>query len=246
LGAALGAMQDAIKPLRDLNDRTRDMAETLNDYGDTLAKAGRGAESDKPLQEAQGMAQDLKNSSLQAAILNSQGDIQFYSGNWKQAGVLYQQALREATRGTERNRVLIVKLNLARVANADGRSQSVINDLRSLSEEADRQGIKYLALESKVEVGAALVNTKDYARARQELDHALEISERLGTRIQSARIHFLIGEAMRLAGGGADAKSQYTQALSILDGVKKEPGADHTLDRADLKAVVDSATRYSQ
>src|ERR1700722_17354330 len=246
LGAALGAMQDAIKPLRDLNDRTRDMAETLNDYGDTLAKAGRGAESDKPLQEAQGMAQDLKNSSLQAAILNSQGDIQFYSGNWKQAGVLYQQALREATRGTERNRVLISKLNLARVANADGRSQSVINDLRSLSQEADRQGIKYLALESSVEVGAALVNTKDYARARQELDHALETSERLGIRIQSARIHFLIGEAMRLAGGGADAKSQYKQALSILDGVKKEPGGEHTLDRADLKAAVDSARRYSQ
>jgi serine/threonine protein kinase/Tfp pilus assembly protein PilF len=246
LGAALSAMQDAVKPLRDLNERSRDMADALNDLGDTLAKAGRGTEADKVLAEAQSMARELKNDSLQAAILNSQGDVQFYAGNLKPAKELYDQALRAASRGTEHNKVLVSKLNLARVANAEGRSQSVIGDLRSLSQEADKQGIKYLALESSVEMAGAMINTKDYAHARQELDRALGTSEKLGLRLQTARIHYLLGETMRLHGNPADAPSQYRQALTLLDEIKKDPGAEHLLERADLKSIYEGAKRGSQ
>jgi serine/threonine protein kinase/lipopolysaccharide biosynthesis regulator YciM len=246
MGAALSAMQDALKPLRDLNDRTRDMADILNDYGDTLAKAGRGAEADKLLQEAQGVAHDLKNDSLQAAIRNSQGNVQFYAGNWKSARTLYDQALRAASRGSERNKVLSSRLSLARVTNVEGRSRAVISDLRSLSQEADKQGLKYLALESSVEMAAAMVNSKDYSHARQELDRALDTSEKLGLRLQTARIHYLLGETMRLGGNAGDAPAQYQQAVTILDQVKKDPGAEHVLERADLKPTYDDATRWSQ
>jgi tetratricopeptide (TPR) repeat protein len=246
MGAALSAMQDALKPLRDLNDRTRDMADILNDYGDTLAKAGRGAEADKLLQEAQGVAHDLKNDSLQAAILNSQGNVQFYAGNWKSARTLYDQALRAASRGSERNKVLSSRLSLARVTNVEGRSRAVTSDLRSLSQEADKQGLKYLALESSVEMAAAMVNSKDYSHARQELDRALGTSEKLGLRLQTARIHYLLGETMRLGGNAGDAPAQYQQAVNILDQVKKDPGAEHVLERADLKSTYDDATRWSQ
>ncbi len=246
LGAALSAMQDAVKALRDLNERTRDMADVLNDYGDTLANAGRGAEAEKVLAESQGVARELKNDSLQAAILNSQGDVQFYAGNLKSAKEFYDQALRAASRGTERNKVLVSKLNLARVANAEGHSQSVLGGLRSLSQEADKQGIKYLALESSVEMAAAMINSKDYAHARQELDRALGTSEKLGLRLQTARIHYLLGETMRLHGSAADAASQYRQALTLLDEIKKDPGAEHVLERADLKPIYEGATRGSQ
>jgi len=246
LGAALSAMQDAVKPLRDLNERTRDMADVLNDFGDTLAKAGRGAEADKVLAESQGVARELKNDSLQAAILNSQGDVQFYAGNFKPAKELYEQALRAASRGTEHNKVLISRLNLARVANAEGRSQSVMGDLRSVSQEANKQGIKYLALESSVEMAAAMINSKDYSPARQELDRALGASEKLGLRLQMARIHYLLGETMRLHGEAADAPSQYRQALTLLDEIKKDPGAEHVLERADLKSIYEGATRGSR
>jgi len=246
LGAALSAMQDAAKPLRDLNDRTRDMADILNDYGDTMAKAGRGPEADKLLQEAQGVAHDLKNDSLQAAILNSQGDVQFYAGNWKAAKTLYDEALRAASKGSERNKVLASRLSLARVANVDGRSRSVISDLRSLSQEADKQGIRYLALESSVEMAAAMVNVKDYSHARQELDRALGTSEKLGLRLQTARIHYLLGETMRLGGNAVDAPAQYHQALTMLDEIRKDPGADHLLERVDLKSIYDNSTRWAQ
>src|SRR5262249_20058811 len=143
LGAALHAMQDAAKSLRDLGNRGRDMAEILNDLGNTLTKVGQGGEAAKPLEEAKTLARDLKNDSLQSAILNSEGDVQFYSGNPRPARALYEQALRVASKGTEHNRVLFSKFNLARAANADGKSQSVISDLRSLSSEADQRGIKF-------------------------------------------------------------------------------------------------------
>jgi hypothetical protein len=95
-------------------------------------------------------------------------------------------------------------------------------------------------------MAAAMLNTKDYAHARQELDRDLGTSEKLGLRLQTARIHYLIGETLRLTGNAVDARAEYSKAIGILDGVKKDPGAEHALERADLKAMYDGATRQSQ
>ena len=245
-GAALSAMRDAVKPLRDLKDRTRDMAQILNDLGDALAKAGQGGEAAGPLEEAQGLARDLKNESLQASVLNAQGDVQYYAGNVKAAKALYEQGSRLASRGTERDKVLIAKLNLARVAIVEGRSKSVVNDLRALSDEANSQGMKYLSLESSVEMAAAMINSKDYAHARQELERALGTSEKLGLRLQTSRIHYLMGNALRLSGNNADAAGHYRQALTMLDEMKKERGVEKFVERSDLKTMYNDCTRWSQ
>jgi tetratricopeptide (TPR) repeat protein len=244
-GAALSAMQDALKPMRDLKDRSHDTAQILNDLGDTLAKAGRGAEAGPILEEAQGLARELKNQSLQAAVLNSQGNVQFLSGNVKQAKTLYDQALRTASRGTEHDKVLVSKLNLARVASAEGRSQSVIGQFRSLSQEADTQNLKYLSLTSSVDMAEAMTNAKDYAHARQELQRDLSRSEKLGLRLETARIHYMLGANARLGGNSADAPSQYQQAIRLFDDMKKERGAEHLLERSDLHSIYEDATRWS-
>ena len=245
-GAALSSMQDAVKSLRELKDYGIDTALILTDLGDTLARAGRGAEADTPLQEAQGLARDLKNESLQAAILNAQGDVQFYRGDWKAAKVLYDQASRKAMKGTERDKVLAAKLNLAKVTLAEGRSQAVIRDLQSLSQEADKQGIKHLALESSVDMAAAMVSNKDYSRARQELERELGISEKLGLRLQTARIHYLLGDISRLTGNAEEAAGQYRKTLSLIDEMKKESGAEHLEERSDVHAIYEEATRWSR
>ena len=245
-GAALSSMQDAVKSLRELKDYGIDTALVLTDLGDTLARAGRGAEADNPLQEAQGLARDLKNESLQAAILNAQGNVQFYRGDLQAAKALYAQASGKAARGKERDKVLVSRLNLAKVALAEGRSQAAIRDLQSLSQEADKQGLKYLGLEASVDMAAAMVSNKDYSRARQELEKELGVSEKLGLRLQTARIQYLLGTALRLNGSANDAAAHYRKALNLLDEMKKEAGAEHLVERSDLKSIYNDSAHWSQ
>jgi tetratricopeptide (TPR) repeat protein/serine/threonine protein kinase len=244
-GAALSSMQDAVKSLRELKDYGIDTALVLTDLGDTLARAGRGAEADNPLQEAQGLARDLKNESLQAAILNAQGNVQFYRGDLQAAKALYARASGKAAKGTERDKVLVSRLNLAKVALAEGRSQAAIRDLQSLSQEADKQGLKYLGLEASVDMAAAMVSNKDYSRARQELEKELRVSEKLGLRLQTARIHYLLGNVLRLTGNTDEAAGHYQKTLSLLDEMKKESGAEHLVDRSDMRAIYEEASRRS-
>jgi eukaryotic-like serine/threonine-protein kinase len=246
VGAAVSALQDAVKPIQGGNEIDPDIAGFWNDLGNALAKAGRGTEAGKPLEEAQKMAQDLKNDGLMSQVLNSQGNVKLFAGDYKGAKDSYQQALKLASKGTVRDNILVSKVNLDKVAIAEGRPQSVINELRALSQEADRLGIKHLSLESSVDMAGAMVNSKDYLHARQELERALDTSERLGSRLQTARIHYLLGTVIRLTDNGGEAAGQYEQALKLLDDIKKEAGAEHLMDRADLKAIYDDATRWSQ
>jgi tetratricopeptide (TPR) repeat protein len=195
------------------------------------------------LEQAEALASELKNDKLLADVRNTRGDLAFYRGDNSAAKEQYQQAVQLAQKAKSPETVLASKLNLARVAIAEGRSASVVNDLKAISQDADRQGLKYLALVSSVDLGTALVNSKDYARAGDVLNQALNTSEKLGTRLQTALIHYQLGDLLKQKGDSAGAAGEYRQSVAILDEIKKEQGAEHTLDRADLKAVYAQASQ---
>ena len=246
LGPAIGALQDAVKGFRDLGDRSNAMAQALNDLGGALAHAGRGAESTKPLEEAQGLARGLKNDSLSASVLNHQGDASFFQGDLKAAKDSYQQALRLASHSSEKDVLLIAKLNVAKVAIAEGRAAAAAGELRSLVTQADAIGAKYLSVECSVSLAEALIKSKDYAHARQELQRTLSRSEKLGLRLENARIHYLLGTALRLSGSASEATPQYREALRLLDEIRKEQGAEPVTERYDLKPVYAEAMQFRQ
>jgi eukaryotic-like serine/threonine-protein kinase len=244
-GAAVNSLSESVKSLRDANDHSRLMVQVLIDYADALARSGRSAEVGKTLEEAQSLATELKNDKLIADVHNTQGDIAFYRGDTKAARGQYQLALQMAQHAKEAETVFVSKLNLARVAIAEGRSSSVISELRTISQDADRQGMKYLALVSSVDLATAMVNSKDYTNARQELDRALGTSEKMGTSLQTATIHFLLGNLAEQTSDATGASRHYRQAVAILDEIKKEPGAEKVLQRVDLKSMYGHATRGS-
>jgi eukaryotic-like serine/threonine-protein kinase len=97
-----------------------------------------------------------------------------------------------------------------------------------------------------VDAAAAMVNNKDYSRARQELERELGISEKLGLRLQTARIHYLLGAALRLSGSASEATDHYRKVISSLDEMKKEAGAEHLLERSDLKTIYEESARWSK
>ena len=242
-GAAVTSLQDAAKSFRDLGDRTRAMAEILNDYGSALALAGRGSEAGKILGEAQGLARELKNDTVLADILNAQGDVQAYQGNLKAAKDLYQRALQSALSAKAQKEIVLSKLNLGRVAIAEGQAQSASASLRPLTGQAEALGLKALSLQCSVALAEALIKGKDYAHARQQLEQSLGQSDKLGSRMETARIQYLLGTSLRLDGKGSDGASHYREAVRILDEIKKEPGAQDLLQRADLKSLYEEAIR---
>ena len=246
LGPAAGALQDAVNAFRNLGDRSSNMADSLSELADALAKAGRGAESGKLLDEAQALARGLKNDALTASILNSQGDATFYQGDLKAARDAYEQALRLASHTSDKDLLLTSKLNLARVAVADGHSRTEVVDLHSVAQQADSQGRKYISLASSVLLAEAMIKNKDYAAGRQELQRDLGRSEKLGLRLESARIHYLLGTSLRLSGNASEAAAQYREATRLLDEIGKEPGAEHVNERFDLKPIYSDAAQFAK
>jgi eukaryotic-like serine/threonine-protein kinase len=243
LGGAVSAMQDSVKAYRSVNNRSFELVTSLISLADTLALAGRGGESGKLLDEAQEISSNLKNEDISSQILNTRGDVAFCQGDVKSAKRYYEQAAALASKGKQKDAVLMSKMNLARIAIAEGRSQSAIGDLRTAIQMAEGQHSKYYSVRSSVDLSQALINTKDYARAREQLNSALAQSEKLGLRLETARIHYFLGEILRLAGNASEAAEQYQIAHAMLDDIRKEAGAEHLLDRSDLRDLYTAAAR---
>ena len=243
-GAAVHAMQDAVDGYRAVGDKSTDMAALLKDLADALAHAGRGSEAEPLLKEAQSLVGDIKNESLTAQLLSTQGDVRRYSSDPKSADTFYQQALKSAMRGSSPEDILICKLHAAEITLGKGNPESSIREFRKLTQEADSHNLKYLSLESAVDGAEAMIIRKDFSGAQQELQTALGKSEKMGSRFQSARIHYLLGSALRQS-GSSDAPQHYRLALSLMEDMQKDAGAEKLLDRPDLKYMFTEATRFA-
>ena len=238
-------MQDSVSGFRATNNKSFELAESLNNLADALALSGRGEEAIKPLEEATSLAHELKNESLRSELLNTRGDAAYGRGDYTSAGSAYLQAAQAAAKIKDREKVLVAKANLARVAIAEGRSPAAIGELRSAIKEAESLHLKYYWLRSSVDLSEAMIKTKDYSHARPLLETILSAGEKLGIRLETARIHCLLGDALRLGGNPNDANRQYQSALGIFEELQKDPGAERILDRSDLRTMYAQASHLA-
>jgi eukaryotic-like serine/threonine-protein kinase len=236
-GAALGSMEDAVKTFRELQERSNWMAEVLGGYGNALTLVGRGDEAQKNLEEALTLGKQLKSNPLTARILNYQGDRFFYGGNFKSAGPLYEQALQLASKGKDPYLVLVTKLDLARLAVKAGRSRESVAGLTSLGKDADSLGLKYASAESKLALGEALLTSKSYPRAQQELEGVVRSARDLGARALTAQAQYLLAGALRSQGKASEASSHMAEARQALDDIQKEVRNDQVVKRTDLNPI---------
>ena len=245
IGAAVNAMQDAVNGYRTLGDRSAEMVDFLVDLADVLAQAGRGNDSAPLLQEAQDLARGLKSDRAQAELLKTEGDVEYFRGNLPAAQKSYSQAVQAAVRVPDKDQALLCRLHLAEVSLGQGHAPSALHDLRALAQQANARNLKYISLLGSVDLAEAMVGSKDYSHAGQELQGDLGKSEKLGSRYQTARIHYLLGNALRFAGNNAEAAGHYRQALSLLDEIRKEPGAERFAERSDVKPMVAQASQFA-
>jgi eukaryotic-like serine/threonine-protein kinase len=241
-GAAVDAIQKAVKAYQAVGDKSLDSAMALQELASALAEAGRGDEAGDPLSQAERLAADLKNETLTAQVIETKGDIALYHGDTAGAGAIYQRALQFATRGSDRNEVVEVKLRLGSIEAAQGRSDAVarLQPLVAPGVTTDRN----LALRCSIGLAQALIGAKDYTRAHQILQQAAPQAEKSGMRLLLARIYYLQATASRLSGNEGQAWGDYRQAMSLLNAIGGEPGAENILRRSDLKVIFDDCNRW--
>jgi eukaryotic-like serine/threonine-protein kinase len=235
--AALSSQQDAVKTMRELQQTGFWLIEILTNNGRALAEIGRSEEARKSLEEALGDARALKNDAQIARALVDQGDSFYYQGDYKSAAPLYAQGAQAAAHTADRELILLTKLDAGKLAVKLGNSQSVVHTLRDLCDKADGLGSKYLSVRCSIFLGEALIETKGYAKAEQQLQSALNRSSQLGLRPLLAESNYLLGRDLQLMGKSSDAISHLTEARKILDDIKKEAGNDSVVKRSDLARI---------
>ena len=245
LSAALDARQDALKVVREAQDRIA-TAQMLGGYGNSLALLGRGEEADKSLVDAVNLAREVKSFPLQGQNLNFQGDSAFYEGKFGEASQYYHQALDAALRTTDRRLTLVSKFNLAKLEIKQGKVRGPADALRVLAAQADTAGLKYLSIESSLYLGEALIASKDYAKAREEVNRALARSDKLGMKVLQVKSRYLLATALRLSGQPGEAARHYGEAHRILEGMRQETKSDTFLKRSDLSAIFAESAKWSQ
>jgi tetratricopeptide (TPR) repeat protein len=237
------SLQDAVSAFRQQGESGLSMAEAQVDLARALARAGRGDEAAAPLEEAEKIEQALKNQPLQAAVLNTRGDIAFYGGDLKAADQFYDVALRLASPTKEKDTTLLSKLNLARVRIAEGQFQEALRALQPMAQSSGTIA-QNLALEISLATIEAEIGLKDYERAIHDLDQELAKAQRAGERFGLARIYYLLGTATRLSGNADRAADYYHEAANLLTAVRSDPGAENIMRRTDFKTMYDDSNRW--
>jgi eukaryotic-like serine/threonine-protein kinase len=245
-GAAASSKADALKTLRELKDGTFWMPEILGSYGESLVLAGRGDEAKGSFEEALSRAHELKNDGLIAQTLDFQGDAFFYQGNFKAARSLYEQSLQAANRSKDAQKILLAKIGLAEVEVREKNGRLAIPDLRKLIQQADDLSLKYSSVECSIFVGEAMMQSHDYDHARQELQRALLLADKLGQQPLSAHTHYLLGTIARESGDNIEARDNYRSVVRTLDTMKKDAGAEKLLQRSDLKFMYEDSAHWLQ
>jgi eukaryotic-like serine/threonine-protein kinase len=243
-GAAVKSMQESTKTFHDRDEHGGLMASYLNDLASALGDAGKGGEAAQPLNEAESIVRELKNDALMADILNTKGDLAFYGGDIKGAEQFYKSALSLATRAKDDDTLGLSKLNVARMAMAQGRAKEALSILRPMQNSTRTNAD--LSLQISIATAQAEIETGNYAQAERALEQSLIQSEKADTRLESARINYLLGTSTRLRGNAEKGRSSYYygEALRLLGEIKSDPGAENVLRRADIKTIYDDAMRW--
>ena len=102
--------------------------------------------------------------------------------------------------------LLTSKLNLARLAVGEGHSPAAtVADLRALAQQADSLGKKYISVVSTTLMAQALIENKDYAHAKQELQRNLSKSRKAGVASAERKDSLPVGQGA--AAWGHDIRS---------------------------------------
>jgi tetratricopeptide (TPR) repeat protein/tRNA A-37 threonylcarbamoyl transferase component Bud32 len=245
-GAALSSMKDAVGIVRQTKEMTWLTVEAIGGWGDLLAQVGRGQEGRPSIEEALNDAHTIGNDPRVALAANWIGDIAFYEGDYAAARQQYDHALDLAQKTTDKETILLSRVNRARSDLALGRAATVIPEFKQLAQNANTLGLQSVSVECSVYLAQAEIATKNTSAAEQELGLTLARAENLGLRVLLARAQYLQGTLLSKTGKPSEAAISYREVIRILDAVSKEDNSSRVLDRADLRSIYTDSQKALQ
>jgi tetratricopeptide (TPR) repeat protein len=245
-GAALSAMKEALQIFQQTKEMTSFTVEIFGGWGNLLSQVGREDEGRDSLQSALNIAHQVKDDAAVALATNWIGDTYFYKGDNGAARTQYEEAFEIASKTSNQERILISKVNKAKVELAVGHDASVVPVLKKLAQDADNLGLKSVSVECSVYLGQALTAGKNYGAARQELELALARAEKLGLRVLEAKAQYLIASLLVQSGKANEATPHYREVVRILESISKEDNSARVLERADLQVLYRASMKSFQ
>ena len=241
-GAALKSREEAYQRFQTLNDRSLWYSEVLTGYGRSLMLVGRLDEARTKLEEALRVAREQGNQAVVVRGLNDEGERLRLAGDPGAARKPFDEAAQIAGKLGDRFLVARTEVNLALLATTDPkRAAQAAGTLGALSQQADVQGYKYLAIEAALGRVEALLTANQVPAAASEAQHALTRAENFKMRMLQARAHYLAGKAAAATGGTAIARRHFGDALRLLEEAKKENTASDLGRRADVARMMSEA-----
>ena len=237
-GAALKAQQEAANIDQQLQQGGDFSAEIQADYANVLNRLGRGEEAAKILDESLKAAESSKNDALAAKVLNIQGEGLFLRGDFKSARSSFERSQQAATRAKDRMEVLIARLNLAKTGIKEGRAAAMVAAVKELVKDGNTLDVKYLATQSSLALGEAMLEAGDAAHAQTELQSALRKSEDLGIRSLLPEAHFLLSRALAKNGHSEESDRHLKLASAVVEEMRQESRSDSLEKRADFQRIV--------
>jgi tetratricopeptide (TPR) repeat protein len=238
-GAAASAEQDAFSNIGEMQKKDANEADIESSYGNALTLVGRSEEAEKSLEQALTVARSLQNNSLVAKALNLQGDRLFYAGDFNAARPLFEQALDAAMKAKDGNQTLMARFGLARVSIREGHPAAAAGTLRGLAKEAKAEGEEYLSTQCSLYLGEALVESKNYAEARQELETVARTARNSGMNSLLPQAHYWLAMALGRSGDKSGAAAHFQQASQLLAEMQRESRNDALLKRSDLRPIAE-------
>jgi serine/threonine protein kinase/tetratricopeptide (TPR) repeat protein len=242
---ALSARQSAVEFFK-VNDHTAEAVEAVGGYGVTLSQMGRADEGQKSIEDALKMANDMKNDSLTALVLNWLGDSYFYRGDLSGARQQYDRALQAAQKSGDEQRVALARFNQSKIDVWQGHSQAAVAPLQKLVQQTDTLGLRSLSVKCSVYLAEALLSANKIDAAQRELDKAINRAEKLDLRLEQAHAKYVLAQVLTRTGKAKEAIPEYREAVRLLEAIGKEDGAARFLERADVKDMYRDASKAYQ
>jgi tetratricopeptide (TPR) repeat protein len=243
-GAALKSREEAYQTFQKLNERSFWHAEILAGYGRSLVLAGELDAGATRLEEALQVAREQGNQAVVARALNDDGERLRLMGDLAGARKRFDEAAQIA--GTLGDRFLVVRtqVNQALLSTGDApRAAATAATLGKLSQAAESQGLRHLAIDAALGRVDALMTARQMPAAAAEAERALTRADNLGMRMLQARAHYLAARAGQATGNATAARRHFSEALRILEGMAKEDRASSIGRRADVAQMMSEASK---